>query len=40
MLEKAFLGAKLLFVVMAFVLVVSVVAVWSLVRRPRGIDRT
>lgn len=35
MIEKAFLAAKLGFVVALFVFLVSVVAVWTLVRRPR-----
>jgi hypothetical protein len=35
MIEKLLLGAKLVFVAIAFALVVAVVAVWSLVRRPK-----
>lgn len=35
MFEKALLFGKLLFVVVAFAVVVSVVAVWALVRRPK-----
>jgi hypothetical protein len=35
MLEKILLGAKLGYVAFAFIVVVSVVALWMLVRRPR-----